>query len=46
MEESRASMLDYGSILDQFGDCSVEEMTAFLREELPYLWHDAYIVPS
>lgn len=39
---SRRNLLDYRSFLEEVGDCSVEEMIAFLLEELPFLWYDAY----
>jgi hypothetical protein len=35
-------LLDYQSFVDKAGDCSTKELIAFLLEELPYLWRDAY----
>lgn len=43
MQNSRPSILDYRSFLEEVGECSVEETVAFLLEELPYLWRDAYM---
>lgn len=43
MENSHAGMLNYRSLLEEVGECSVEEMIAILLEELPYLWRDAYM---
>jgi len=34
--------VDYQYVLNKIGDCSVQAVTAFLMEELPYLWRDAY----
>lgn len=42
MESSHADILDYRSFLGEVGECPIEETIAFLLEELPYLWRDAY----
>ena len=36
-------MLDYRSVLEEAGERSTDAMIAFLSEELPYLWRDAYV---
>lgn len=36
-------MLDYHSVIERAPDCSAEAVIAFLSEELPYLWRDAYL---
>ena len=43
MESPRPRVLDYRSVLGEAGDCSGEAMIAFLSEELPYVWRDAYV---
>lgn len=39
---SKKNLLAYRSLLEEIGDCSVKEMIAFLSEELPFLWYEAY----
>lgn len=36
-------IVDYGSIVKQAAACSIETLVAYLMEELPYVWRDAYI---
>jgi hypothetical protein len=43
MERSFPGSIDYQSII-KAAACSGAEVNAFLREELPYLWRDAYLL--
>jgi hypothetical protein len=43
MENAAPGKLDYERIVKDAGECSVENLISFLREELPYAWRDAYL---
>lgn len=42
MNNLYTGVVDYRSFVDKAGDRSAEALTAFLIEELPYIWRDAY----
>lgn len=43
MENAPPGILDYEPLIKEAGERSVESLIRFLSEELPYVWHDAYV---